>query len=1002
VRPLRLRVKGLRSFRSEVEIDFSNLGLVAIVGDTGAGKSSILEAITYALYNATTWDQRGVKQLISDGATTMSVQLEFACDGQLYRITRSTSRGQYPPPGHSLECLSDPTIRPLDGEEAIRREVLRLVGLDWDGFTSAVILPQGRFQTLLQARRAERTEILKGIFRLHELGIVREQAQSLSGEYRGALDELQAERAQLLPDPQSAAREAAGRKGDAEKLTTKLRAVRKDVKEQEKAANEQVEAATRMRGAATRVEQANTHPAVALQALQPVLEELDEHAARLDRDERELQRSDDLASAAIERAEAAGESEGALARAETVLTRLITERPRLAAEKARLQEEHQTLELEAKRLASDEESRQSLRAAAAQKEQAQKAVEQNALATSEALQKAKERLEEYRRLAREERTAAETLAGLEVEQQRCEEELAQARAAENKAKRDAGAAAAALAQLQREHAAAHAAEGLGPGDACPICKQTIPAGFKPPRAPAERAASKANEDARRAETTARDVRVKLEERCRQLSESIDQARTTSQTATRAVKGALRGLRAALGDTEADPGLLDAALLKALTTRVSEQEAATDTARGEAESARSALATLDAALQPRRDALNERHLALERSKATQAERAEALAAERLTLPERFRPAAKASVDGLDSLVARLRRRLDEVSGIRRQREGLQTRFTELRSERNRLAERRQKDFEDPRRQLANAVLVLDARVRDAADLASRKAPLLPELDVDFGAFVEAVAALEVSAAQVLEVLRGRAGDADQAAERARETIGTLLKKVSAATMDALDEQLIDATASFSRAKDDEVQAREQIPKVATLEKKLGPLREAIDTLDALASLLTDGRFIGFVVARRQLALLGIASEILGSMTGNRYGFAEDFLIVDRFSGQPRGAKTLSGGETFLASLALALGLVELAARSGGRLEALFLDEGFGSLDADALQEALGELERRAATGRLVAVISHIRAVAENIESVLRVTYRPEGSQVLPVTGTEREAFVTEEIEQGLLA
>lgn len=168
------------------------------------------------------------------------------------------------------------------------------------------------------------------------------------------------------------------------------------------------------------------------------------------------------------------------------------------------------------------------------------------------------------------------------------------------------------------------------------------------------------------------------------------------------------------------------------------------------------------------------------------------------------------------------------------------------------------------------------------------------------------------------------------------------------------------------------------------------------------MLTDGRFIGFVVARRQRALLGVASEIFGSMTGMRYGFAEDFRIIDRISGQPRGARTLSGGETFLASLSLALGLVELAARSGGRLEALFLDEGFGSLDADALQEALGELERRAATGRLVAVISHIRAVAESIESVLRVNYRPEGSEILLMTGTEREEFVSEEIEHGLLA
>ena len=174
------------------------------------------------------------------------------------------------------------------------------------------------------------------------------------------------------------------------------------------------------------------------------------------------------------------------------------------------------------------------------------------------------------------------------------------------------------------------------------------------------------------------------------------------------------------------------------------------------------------------------------------------------------------------------------------------------------------------------------------------------------------------------------------------------------------------------------------------------------LEAVTSLLTDGRFIGYVVTRRQRALLALASEILGSMTGGRYGFAEDFRIVDRAFGQARGSKTLSGGEAFLASLALALGLVELAARGGGRLEALFLDEGFGSLDADALDDALGELERRAQAGRLVAVVSHIRAVAERIEDVLQVVQEPEGTEVTRVSGAEREAFVEEEVEERLLA
>src|ERR671931_2780796 len=275
VRPRLLRVKGLRSFRAEREIDFADLGLVAVVGDTGAGKSSILEAITYALYNATTWDQRGVKQLISDGATTMSVELEFTVDGHVWRIARSTSRGAYPPPSHQLECLTDPTVPPLDSEDAINAEVARLVGLDWGGFTSAVILPQGRFQTLLQASPADRTEILKGIFRLGELAEAREQARELAFGYRGPLDDLQAERARLLPDPAASAREARRRKQEAEQEERHLRAVRAELARQEKAAAREEREARRAEAAAERLARANVRPARELRRLEPLLREVE-------------------------------------------------------------------------------------------------------------------------------------------------------------------------------------------------------------------------------------------------------------------------------------------------------------------------------------------------------------------------------------------------------------------------------------------------------------------------------------------------------------------------------------------------------------------------------------------------------------------------------------------------------------------------------------------------------------------------------------------------------
>ncbi|MDX6646258.1 MAG: repair protein SbcC/Rad50, partial [Miltoncostaeaceae bacterium] len=157
----------------------------------------------------------------------------------------------------------------------------------------------------------------------------------------------------------------------------------------------------------------------------------------------------------------------------------------------------------------------------------------------------------------------------------------------------------------------------------------------------------------------------------------------------------------------------------------------------------------------------------------------------------------------------------------------------------------------------------------------------------------------------------------------------------------------------------------------------------------------------VVGVRQRALLETASAILGEMTGGRYGFGPSFAIVDRPAGRERSVKTLSGGESFMASLALALGLVELAARSGGRLDALFLDEGFGALDAAALDQALEELERRAEGGRLVGVISHVPAVAERIDDVLLVTRDPiSGSSVRRLGDAERDLMLEAEAAAAL--
>jgi exonuclease SbcC len=103
------------------------------------------------------------------------------------------------------------------------------------------------------------------------------------------------------------------------------------------------------------------------------------------------------------------------------------------------------------------------------------------------------------------------------------------------------------------------------------------------------------------------------------------------------------------------------------------------------------------------------------------------------------------------------------------------------------------------------------------------------------------------------------------------------------------------------------------------------------------------------------------------------------VVDVRRGERvRAAGTLSGGETFLARLALALGLSDVAAESSGRLDCLFLDEGFSTLDADALEQALAGVERLAGDGRLIAVITHLPGVAERLGAAIRVAKDPGGA------------------------
>jgi exonuclease SbcC len=150
---------------------------------------------------------------------------------------------------------------------------------------------------------------------------------------------------------------------------------------------------------------------------------------------------------------------------------------------------------------------------------------------------------------------------------------------------------------------------------------------------------------------------------------------------------------------------------------------------------------------------------------------------------------------------------------------------------------------------------------------------------------------------------------------------------------------------------------------------------------------------FVLAARLEEVAAAASERLLRMTQGRYSLIHTdgtarggarsglgLLARDTWTGQDRETSTLSGGETFLASLALALGLTDVvtAEAGGSRIEALFVDEGFGTLDEETLDEVMDVLDGLREGGRLVGLVSHVSELRQRIPAQVEVRKTRSGS------------------------
>ena len=968
-------------FPGEVDVDLDALaasGLFLLHGETGSGKTTLLDGIGFALYGRVPGVRGKTGRLRSDHAAAdvrTEVELEVTLGGRRWRITRSPAQERAKARGtgttiepariHLEELRAGGWVSVSTRIDEAAAELDPLLGMSADQFFQVVLLPQGEFARFLRADSKERGELLQRLFATQRFKAVEDwlvarriSTSSAVTAARQALEVLAArvgqvagiEAPEALPDDWGQCLLAQSQAGAAE------------------ASGAAVAALTQRDGCRAAAEQAGR-----LRALQArrcvalgLLVELDAaepaHTALGD-ELRAAGRAAELAAVLDEAATrnrehlAAGAAEAA-ARARLVPLGLAVDTRTAAVRAAADTARRQVGRLEALRAVADALDEELSQVAAAAEESAQATARLAALAVRLAdlpLQRAAvHRRVVAARDATQGLPAAESRAGL-LATAVCEARgLQESRTC--------------LAQLREEHLLAREthvslrekedelrdarlvtmiaelAGRLEDGAPCEVCGATSHpdpyegAGDGVTRDDEDRARLAAEQAAREvadvAARTAAQNAVANSHRERLAATGQTGGAVELETACTVATGVLEALRvtaAGLPSATAALEQADTALAAAQADRVRLEGDAAGAARREREAAGRAAghrARLEAELGGAADLVTALAAAALAATTCDAVLEAAGAAERAAA-EAVRTAAAAvtaaqgaGFDGVAEATAALR-----TAAWRAQ------------------AEQRRRTHDD-------------ARAGAAAALADPELQALPDEPADVeGASV----ALEAADAR----LRAASGAEAAAADRAR----TLDQLVPA--LDRAADALVPLVASAAQA------------------RRLADLCTGAGS-NALRMTLTS-----FVLAARLEQVAEVASGRLLRMTQGRYSLVHTdgtakggarsglgLLARDTWTGQDRDTSTLSGGETFLASLALALALADVVqAEAGGtRIEALFVDEGFGTLDEDTLDEVMDVLDGLREGGRVVGLVSHVAELRARIPAQVRVRKTRTGSSL----------------------
>jgi exonuclease SbcC len=939
MRPISLEIEGFTSFRQRAVIDFSKFDLFAITGPTGAGKSSIIDAMTYALYGCTPRiGNKSIRELISQGADRLKVLLEFSSGKTCYRIARETK-------WTGRSSITSLRLEEKEGEKWIPRAdkvgqadplIENIVGLDFNGFTKSVVLPQGQFDQFLKGRVDERRKILSDLLQLDVYARMMQRANEIAKENKNKSETL----ADLLTRDYSNAtpenltrlnKELELLKPSLEPLTIELSRTR-----------ESSPIAHQLRQA--RNDLANTE--LELKKLGPARtaaeKKLTDSQKIIDANQVKIQELDGRIRATIYNSRIRDDLFARLHKSESLqeVEKRAHELAEVQKKKARQLEQ---LELGHKKAGAayqaacnatgalqsqfdaDRKALQATLKKHGSPDAIKAAIETNKRRIKE--EKRKERLEkELAGLTRDRNAAVKRVGGLDDELSRAQEAL-------DRSKAD-------LDALVQKHSAEELKRVLEEGKPCPVCEQAVKRVPKFKTHPsvdlAKKSVRKCEEHMKDLETTRSRIQGQLEQLGPQLKSKGGEIEDTDA----AVIDTTEQIRVILKN---QPGPDAEVVLEGLRKGI-------------------------IALQDKIDDLTQKLTESRDAQSTSKENSEEINRELIRV--------RSEVSGGSGELLRLQAESKTLRTLLGKHADVSVVNAELKKQ------------DDAKRELETNTSLKEVEAEalsKAKDTLAESSRILEGLKVKGEELERALARLGKSIQQHRDLLAAAFSVLKLDAVGSDRDPAAQLERLS----QKLQSQREDVQRKILQHEGEIKTLGVQIKRAAEMRKEIEQHRSEAAVAHDLAQALRGDQFIAFIQqeAYHRLALDG--SRHLKTLSSDRFSFdfdKDEFVVLDHWNAdEPRPVTTLSGGESFLASLALALALAEgLSGLSHGRgrfaLESLFLDEGFGTLDAETLDVVLQGVENLSTTDRLVGIVSHIPELAERMPSRIHVRKAVGGSTI----------------------